>query len=129
MNGCPDHYEPTWTTTPTHRHPRSLRATLSEAKAGVPTTGVLRERDASQTDDEVRQSPVRLRPQSCETPWALLRVDLQGHRQNCQCEAHSRSDLHLSGRLATVPKTEVSYKSPRTAVADCPAISGQTGAI
>jgi hypothetical protein len=40
-------------------------------KREFPTTGVLLQRNASQADDEVGQSPVRLRPQSCYTPWTL----------------------------------------------------------
>jgi hypothetical protein len=40
MDSCPDHYEQT-STTPIDRDPGSLRATLSDSKTGVSTTGVL----------------------------------------------------------------------------------------
>ena len=49
-------------TTPTDCHPGSLFATLWEAKAGISTTAIFLQGDASQADDEVRQSPVRLPP-------------------------------------------------------------------
>ena len=113
-------------TTPTDRH-GSLRATPSGTKAVAPTTGVLLQKDASQADDEVQQSSVCPAPTTLLGPWTILRVDVQGQRQNRQCEAHSGSNAFVWGRLSRVSKTEVPCESPRTAVANCPAASGQAG--
>jgi hypothetical protein len=76
-------------------------STLSGSKAGISTTGVLLQRDASQADDEMRQSPVCLPQGPAKRQGPYFEWTYKAKRQNRQCETRSRSDAHVAGLAIT----------------------------
>ena len=80
--------------------------TLPPNPAGTPPTRVPLERNRPEADDEVRPAAVRLPPRSFKTPRPLLRMDLQGQRQDRQRPAHRGSGAALQSRHETAAETQ-----------------------
>src|ERR1039457_1177738 len=58
--------------------------TLPPGPTGTPPTRVLLKRNRLEADDEVRPTAVRLPPRCFQTPRPILRMDVQGQRQDRQ---------------------------------------------
>src|ERR1017187_4309653 len=86
--------------------PQRHRATLPPGPAKPPSTGLLPERHRLEAHDEVRSTAVRLPPRSFPASRPLLRMDLQGQRQDGQREAQPASRPALSGSHQTEPQTQ-----------------------
>src|SRR5207247_9348654 len=78
--------------------PRCPRPALRSGSSGTSPTGVFSQGDRIEANDEVRPTQLRLPPGSLPAPWPLLRMDLQGPRQDCPREAQPASRPALSGR-------------------------------
>src|ERR1019366_7109616 len=104
-------------------------AALRRTQAGPRATGAFLQRDGAEADDEVRQSPLRLRLRPRQASRALLRDHLQGQWENGQCEAHAGGGSPLQGCLPAVSKAEDPTQPSRKALTNHPAVSSQTGPI
>src|ERR1035437_6065054 len=113
----------------TECHPGTPHAALRRTQAGPRATGAFLQRDGAEADDEVRQSPLRLRLRPRQASRALLRDHLQDQWENGQCEALAGGGSPIQGCLPAVSKAEDSAQASRKALANHPAVPSQTDPV
>jgi hypothetical protein len=87
---------------------------------------ILRQGHCASSNGEVRETSLCLPRQPKETSWPLLRVDIQGPRQDCKCTADSGKRANFSSRRQTIQEPQVHPDSHGKAISPRAIQVGQT---